>query len=244
MQLREVLKQKRSLGCFWLSLGSVPLAEFSADAGTDAVVFDGQHGLWERNNLENAIGIVKDKTIPIVRVADCSRFNISAALDAGAEGVIIPLIETMDQARQAINWARFPPLGSRSGGGVRPLKDFPAYKKQADKNTMVALMIETATGLDNLDDILSVDQIDMIFIGTGDLSLSMGVDVGDPKFEDVIQIIKENCVKSGIPAGIFTGNTEQAIRRQNEGFQLVVIGDDISLSRKMINGCVTVFAKK
>ncbi|MBL4800689.1 MAG: hypothetical protein JKY45_02275 [Emcibacter sp.] len=236
------LKQQ-TIGSYWLSLGSVPLAEFAADAGIEAVIFDGQHGLWERRNLEQAIGIVKDRTTPLVRVAECNRFHISSALDAGAEGIIIPLIETAEQAEQAIEWSRFPPKGSRSGGGIRPLRDFSSYKKSADEHTFVALMIETKKGAQNLADILAVKDIDMIFIGTGDLSLSLGVSANSPLLLQTIDHIKQSCNDSQIPVGIFTENLDQAMHRRAEGYRLVVIGNDITTNRNLMTEYASSFTQ-
>ncbi|NOZ42413.1 MAG: aldolase [Alphaproteobacteria bacterium] len=237
----EALRHGRTVGCFWLSLGSVPLAEFAGDAGVDAVVFDRQHGLWSRSNLENAIGLIKDRLIVLVRVADCSRFDISTALDAGAEGVIIPLIETAEQAARAVDWSRYPPHGSRSGGGVRPLADFSAYRKQADQATVVALMIETRTGLDNVDAIARTPGLDMIFIGTGDLSLSLGLAMDDPALEHAIQEIRQACDRADISCGIFTPDIDQARKRRDQGYQLVVLNDDITSNRQSYRTGLTQF---
>lgn len=236
--------KNQSVGCYWLSLGSVPLAEFAADAGIDTVVFDAQHGLWQRQDLEYAIGIIKERATSLVRVADCDRHHISSALDAGAEGVIVPFIETAAQARQAVEWSRYPPLGSRSGGGVRPLKDFAAYKKSADKKTFVALMIETAEGYRNLADILAVENIDMIFIGTGDLSLSLGVAMDDDIFIRALDDIRQSCKKSHIPVGIFTASLALARKRRDEGYNFVVIGDDITANRNIMADNAAAFSKE
>lgn len=231
MYFKEALRQKQTVGCFWLSLGSVPLAEFAADAGVSAVVFDAQHGLWERNNLESAIGLIKDHLIPLVRVADCSRFHISSALDAGAEGVIVPLIETAEQAAQAVAWSRYPPNGTRSAGGLRPLRDFAAYRLHADQTTVTALMIETRRGLENVAEIVKTPELDMIFIGTSDLSLSLGMKMNDPDLEKAIQKIKDACDGTHISCGIFTTSVDQARKRREQGYCLVVLGDDISANR-------------
>lgn len=231
MYFKEALRQKHTVGCFWLSLGSVPLAEFAVKAGAEAIVFDAQHGLWERNDLENAIGLIKDHLIALVRVADCDRFHISQALDAGAEGVIVPLIETAEQAALAVEWSKYPPKGTRSAGGVRPLGDFTAYKAHADQTTVTALMIETGKGLENVTEIVKTPELDMIFIGTGDLSLSLGIELGDPDLEKTIQKIKKTCDDTDVSCGIFTATMAQARKRREQGFRLVVLSDDISANR-------------
>ena len=111
----------------WLAMGSVALTEAAVQAGCDAIVIDLQHGLWERRELESAIGIVPHTIPVIVRVAENTVQAIGMALDAGAEGVMVPMIETAAQAKQALRAAKYPPHGVRSGGGVRPLRDFAAY---------------------------------------------------------------------------------------------------------------------
>lgn len=237
MTLKNMLQEKKTIGCFWLSLGSVPLVEFALEAKVEAVVFDLQHGLWDRAGLEQAVGIAGRKTIPLARVANCSRHDISSALDAGAQGVIVPMIETAQDAARAVNWSTYPPQGSRSGGGIRPLKDFGAYKKDCDATMVVAVMVETSKGLENIDKIAAVPGLDMIFIGTGDLSLSLGAAGTDPVMEDAVMRIRAGCDKAGLPCGIFTPDTATAVERRKQGFALVVVGDDISLSRRMIRKC-------
>ncbi|PCI47779.1 MAG: hypothetical protein COB49_06740 [Alphaproteobacteria bacterium] len=236
MYFKEALSRKHTVGCFWLSLGSVALAEFAVDGGAEAVVFDAQHGLWQCDNLESAIGQVRNHLIALVRVADCTRFDISQALDAGAEGVIVPLIETAEQAALAVEWSHYPPGGSRSGGGVRPLRDFATYREHADRTTVTALMIETRRGLDNVADIVRTPGLDMIFIGTGDLSLSLGLKMDDPGLEKAIQDIRDTCDGANIGCGIFTSGIEQAMKRRQQGYCLVVLSDDISANRSIYKG--------
>ncbi len=145
LPLRHRIGQSEPIGLFWMSLGSPAVIELAAQAAPDAIVIDAQHGLWDRQSIEYAIGIAS-KTAPVlVRVAENSANAIGQALDAGAEGVIVPLIETDSEAAAAVAAARFPPEGSRSGGGVRPLgRDFGAYYMNAMQHTIVGVMIESA----------------------------------------------------------------------------------------------------
>src|SRR5271165_4168010 len=126
--LRLRLNRGDTLAVFWLTLGSLPLCEMAARAEPDAIVIDMQHGLWDRLSMEAAIGCVPSRIPILVRVADNNLAAIGQALDAGAEGIIVPLVETAAQAREAATAARYPPKGRRSGGGVRPLVDFAAYR--------------------------------------------------------------------------------------------------------------------
>jgi len=229
-RLRERIRGGECIGCIWLALGSPAAAELAADSEPDAIVFDLQHGLWERQALEGAIGMVRAKAAPLVRVARNGPAEIGTALDAGAVGVIVPLVETAEEARQAVDAARYPPLGNRSGGGVRPLMDFKRYVPAANEHVLVAVMIETRLGVENAAAIAATPGVDMVFIGTGDLALSLGVfpDLG-PKHEAAIAAVQSACRKAGIPCGIFTLYSTMASDRRRQGFQCVVLGDDTTL---------------
>jgi 2-keto-3-deoxy-L-rhamnonate aldolase RhmA/NAD(P)-dependent dehydrogenase (short-subunit alcohol dehydrogenase family) len=228
--LRERIRSGDCIGCIWLALGSAAAAELAADSEPDAVVFDLQHGLWERQALEGAIGMVRAKAAPLVRVARNGAAEIGTALDAGAMGVIVPLVETAAEARQAVDAARYPPEGHRSGGGVRPLMDFKRYVPAANQHVLVAVMIETKRGVENAAAIASTPGVDMVFIGTGDLALSLGVfpDLG-PRHEAAIAAVQAACRKAGTACGVFTLYSTMASDRRRQGFQCVVLGDDTTL---------------
>jgi 2-keto-3-deoxy-L-rhamnonate aldolase RhmA len=222
-----------SVACVWLSVGSPVLAEFAAEAGALAVVIDLQHGLWERGSAEAAIGHIRKTAVALVRVAENRPHAIGEALDAGALGVIVPVVETAAEARLAIAAAKYPPMGIRSAGGIRPLRDFAAYVAAANREILVAVMIETARGLENIDEIVKVEGVDLIFIGPGDLALSLGeFPVAAAKLAAAIDRILATCKASGVPCGIFTGTAEDAGRRLGQGFQFVTACNDISLNRE------------
>jgi 2-dehydro-3-deoxyglucarate aldolase/4-hydroxy-2-oxoheptanedioate aldolase len=218
------------LGVHWLALGSAALAEASARAKPDAIVIDMQHGLWTRRELEAAIGVAPADLPVLVRVAELSAMAIGEALDAGAEGVIVPLVETAKQAARAVRLAHYPPRGKRSGGGVRPLADFVDYVESARHDTVVIVMIETARGLANAARIARTPGVDMVFIGTGDLSLSLGAFPGSGHLVDsACAEIHQACRAAWTPCGIFTGTVEAARRRREQGYRMVVTANDIDL---------------
>ena len=192
---------------FWLCTGSAALAELAAESGPDAVVFDCQHGLWDRGALAAAIPAVAPAT-PLVRVAANLPHLIGDALDHGALGVIVPLVESAVEAAAAVGAAHFPPRGTRSGGGIRPLRDFPAYVASSDQ-TLVAVMIETQAGLANAAAIAATPGVDLIFIGPGDLGLAIGADT----LEAGIATVLATARSAGVPCGIFTLGPEAAARR-------------------------------
>jgi 2-keto-3-deoxy-L-rhamnonate aldolase RhmA len=227
--LKSRLAAGGCLGVSWLALGSSAIAELAARARPDAIVLDQQHGLWERRELEAAIGLVPSEIPVLVRVAENSALAIGTALDAGAEGVIVPLIETAEAAAQAVRSSRYPPRGARSGGGVRPLQDFAGYLAGAGAITTI-VMIETRAGLDQAQAIAATQGVDMVFIGTGDLALSLGVGPAQPEHAAACRAIRRASDAANVPCGIFTGSTESARLRRDEGYRLVVVATDIELA--------------
>ena len=216
------------LGIYWLALGSAALAELAAAARPDAIVLDQQHGLWERRELEAAIGLVASQIPVLVRVAENSPLAIGTALDAGAEGVIVPLIETAEEAAQALRSSRYPPRGNRSGGGVRPLRNFSGYLAGADAIATI-LMIETRAGVAQAARIAATQGVDMLFIGSGDLALSLSAEPAEPEYTAACAAIRRAGDAAGVPCGIFTGSLAVARQRRDEGYRMVVVANDIDL---------------
>lgn len=231
--LQPTLKQRIASGeCLavsWLAFGSVAVADAAARARPDAVVIDMQHGLWDRHTLEAAIGAIPPRVPVIVRVAENSALAIGTALDAGAEGVMVPMVETAAQAREAVASAFYPPVGRRSGGGVRPLQNFPDYVQGAS-HVAVIPMIETAAGLANAEAIAKVQGLDMVFVGSGDLALSLQTWGGDPlKHVQACARIKRACDAAGLPCGMFTGTLKAAQEHHALGYLMVVVANDLDV---------------
>lgn len=225
------LERGETIGAVWLSLGSAAICELAARARPDAIVLDMQHGLWERLAVEAAIGATPSEVPVLVRVAENAPRAIGEALDAGAEGVIVPLIETAAAARAAVSAAHYPPRGGRSGGGVRPLADFASYVQGARVGTVVAVMIETARGVENARAIASVEGVDLVFIGTGDLALSLGVfPQFDARHDAACEAVRDACLAEARPCGIFTSGVDAAKARREQGYRMVVTVNDIELA--------------
>ena len=232
----------KTLPAIWLALGSPAIVEAAARAKPAVIVLDKQHGLFDRGALEPAIGLVPSDVSVMVRVAENSETAIGEALDAGAEGVIVPLVETAKQARRAVRHAHFPPFGARSGGGVRPLADFAGYFERAKAHTVVAVMVETKRGVKNARKIARVPGIDMVFIGTGDLAISVG---SFPNFDLTVMRaaakVHRACRKAWMPCGIFTPNADMAALRRSHGYRMVVVANDIEVVAKGFADAVTAF---
>lgn len=228
--LRYRLDKGDTLGVTWLMMGSVAMVEVAAKARPDGIVLDLQHGLWERKAVEEAIGIVPSDIPVLVRVAENSPLAIGQALDAGAEGVIVPLIETAKQARKAVDAARFPPHGNRSGGGVRPLSDFVDYVHGCERGIVVIVMIETERGVKNAREIAAVEGVDMVFIGTGDLALSLGTFPNfDARHDVACATVHAACKAEWTLCGCFTGTLDSARARRDKGYRMVVTSNDLDV---------------
>ncbi|CAH1648587.1 MULTISPECIES: aldolase/citrate lyase family protein [unclassified Chelatococcus] len=229
--LRQHLQEGGQFSVFWFSLGAPALIELAVTAGPDAIVVDAQHGLWDRHSLEHAVAATGGKVPLLVRTMDGTKGAISTALDAGAVGVIAPLIETAEEARHVVEAARFPPRGVRSGGGVRPLaSDFAAYYAAANTHTLVGVMIETMAGVANAEAIAAVEGVDLVLIGTGDLAISLGTfPAADPRHEEACNTVLAACRKAGVACGIFTPHAEAAARRAAQGYSLTVVANDIDV---------------
>lgn len=228
--LRDGLR-RGGVGAFWFSLGSPALVELSLPARPDAVVIDLQHGLWSRDGMEAALGLVPPGIFTVARLPDGTAREIGQALDAGAGCVLVPLVETAAEALACVRAAHYPPHGRRSAGGVRPLGgDFASYVAGARARTTVGVMIETAAGVEQAEAIAATPDLDFVFIGTGDLALSLGCFPGtDEPHEAACRRVLAACRSAGIPCGIFTTAAEDAARRLREGYALAVLANDIAL---------------
>jgi 2-keto-3-deoxy-L-rhamnonate aldolase RhmA/NAD(P)-dependent dehydrogenase (short-subunit alcohol dehydrogenase family) len=229
----SVLDKLRAGGCvgaMWTTLGSPTVAELMVEPGADALIFDLQHGLWTRPTLEAAIGMTRGKATPLVRTQDDSFFAIGNALDSGALGIIVPMVESAEQARRIVAAAKYPPEGRRSGGGIRPAIDMKNQLPKTNAAIFVAVMIETPAGVDNAAAIAAVPGIDILFIGPFDLSVATGTfpDFG-PNHEAAMQSVLQAARKAGKSCGLFTPGVTMAADRRLQGFQLVVLAYDQDL---------------
>lgn len=224
-RLRTRLSTGAPLGAHWFSLGSAALVELSARTRPDCVILDVQHGLWERLSLEAAVGACPPDVPCLVRVEDDAPASLARGFDCGAEGVIVPMVESAAQAAAAASNCRYPPRGRRSAGGIRPFVDFPSYMAAAEAAICVGVMIETADGLDAAEEIAAVAEVDFVFVGPGDLNLSLGRD--PERFEAGLARILAACAAAGKPCGMFTNDLDAAKRRAAQGFGMVTTSTDV-----------------
>jgi 4-hydroxy-2-oxoheptanedioate aldolase len=219
---------------YWLTLDSPVLAERLAGVGYDYVVLDAQHGeLDGRAQLAALIAVdATAEAAALVRVEANHGTPIGRALDSGAAGVIVPLINSVEDAAAAVAAARYPPAGLRSFGPLRSDLRIGPAPTEVNATVLVLGMIETAAGLAAVEDIAATPGLDGIYIGPADLSLGVGAAApGDPAAaEDLAAAmvrIRLACEHNGIIAGVHTPSGEVAAQRLAEGFTFVTVAHDV-----------------
>ncbi|MEM0906811.1 MAG: aldolase/citrate lyase family protein [Pseudomonadota bacterium] len=237
-RLKPRLAQGPAVGAVWCTLGAPVMVEVACRFAPDLIVIDMQHGLFDRPGLEVAVGL---STVPVaVRTRDDHPASIGEALDAGAEGVIVPLIESAEAAAAVASSCRYPPDGHRSGGGVRPLADMAAHAAHANAGVVAGVMIETERGVEAASEI-AASGVDLVFIGTGDLALSLSVAPGSPDHEAACETVRTAAQDAGIPCGIFAMDAGSAAARAAAGYHLSVAAIDLDILAHGIKHSVETF---
>jgi 4-hydroxy-2-oxoheptanedioate aldolase len=215
----------------WISLREPLLAEAAGLAGYDYVVIDMQHGLSDYSDVVPMVqAICRTGTVPLVRVPWNEPGVIGRVLDAGALGVIIPMVNSADDARRAVEACRYAPDGVRSIGPLvtrlRYGADFPG---QANDIVACIPMIETRQAIDDVDAILGVPGVDAAYIGPADLSLSLGLPPGPDNpgelFDGALARVVDACGRTGVIPGIHA-NAALAGKRHAAGFRMITVGFD------------------
>jgi len=224
----------------WLSIGSSYSAEAAGHSGFDCVTVDLQHGMYD---FETAIAMMQalssTPATPLVRVPSTDAALIMKLLDAGAYGVICPMVNTAEQAAEFVASTKYPPDGHRSFGPSRGLLYGGSdYFKHADDTIVRLAMIETVAGLENVEAICRVPGLDGVFIGPNDLGLTLGHGpAGDPVEPEVLAAvtkIRDTAIAGGKHAGIFCPSGKIAQSRIEDGFDFVVPNSDMNLFRQAI----------
>ena len=231
-RLQQIWADGESVINGWLHIPSTWSAEIMANAGWDSITIDMQHGM---HSMESAIQLIQaistTKTVPLARVNWNEPGSIMRLLDAGAYGVICPMINTREECEAFVGACRYPPHGYRSLGPTRArlvLGD--DYADQANNEVLTIAMVETKEALMNIEAIASVDGLDMIFVGTSDLRLSLTgkitPDDNDSEVDRALDTVISVCQKHNLLAGLFTTSPEYASRMIQIGFRFVTVKTD------------------
>jgi 4-hydroxy-2-oxoheptanedioate aldolase len=233
-RLRALLAEGGTAFGAWLLMASPAGAEMLGGLGFDYVCIDCQHGLLGVEDMRDIMLVLKGlATTPIVRVPANDASWIGKALDVGAEGVIVPLVNSKADAQRAAAACRFPPLGERSFGLARGHLPLGRNPDEINREVMCFPMIETREGLDAADAICTTPGIDGVYIGPSDLALSLGVPPLLPEppavHAEAVAAVRESCVAAGIVPAIHAHSGVDARARAAEGFRMVTCASDAAI---------------
>ena len=222
----------------WLSIGSSFSAEIMAAQGYDSLTVDLQHGALDASSVVPMLQAMRASGVtPLVRVPWLEPGAIMRALDAGAHGVICPMVNSAAEAAEFVRWMRYPPQGGRSWGPFRArLVEGDGYAEAANAGLLAIAMIETQAAMDNLEAIAAVPGLDALYIGPSDLTFSLGEGRLPPRFdpeaEEIVAAIRRVLAAAkanGLRAGLHCGAPEYAAQAVGWGFDLVTVSDDARL---------------
>lgn len=236
----------------WCSIGNPFTAEIMAAQGFDSITVDMQHGALDYSHLLPMLQAMRASgAVLMARVPWLEPGIIMKALDAGAYGIICPMVNTAEEAARFVSYMRYPPHGQRSYGPTRV--SFAAganYGGEANDNMLALAMIETAEGMANLDAIAATPGLDGIYVGPADLTLSLtegrlppGFDREEPEMIAALQKIVAACKENGIRAGLHCGTPDYAARAIGWGYDLTTVGGDARFLAAAAGAAVAGFRK-
>ncbi|MBX9579710.1 MAG: 2-dehydro-3-deoxyglucarate aldolase [Gemmataceae bacterium] len=237
----------------WLTLGSPLAARFLARGGWDYLTVDTEHnaiGIEAAANCYAAVAEVGG--VALCRVPAGRHDHIKRALDTGAHGVVVPMVNTRAEAEEAVAACFYPPRGNRSVGGSAHALNFGAtpadYYARANDELLVVLQCEHITAVRNFEQVFSVPGIDAVFVGPNDLAASMRSADGKPpppaEFDEALATVLAGCKKLGVAAGLHTFSAEEARRRIADGWQFLAVGSELRLMLDAANGVTNALGLK
>lgn len=230
--LKEKIREGKAALGLWLTIPSPDVSEALSTLDYDWFLFDLEHSALDEQSAQILMqGMRGDSITPLVRVAWNDPVMIKKALDIGAHGVLVPMVNTKEDAERAVSACVYPPVGKRGCGPKRPWIYDPDYLDTADEEILVIVQIETEEAVANIDAILSVEGIDGVFVGPFDLSISMGFKgkKDDERFQDAIETVRAAAERHGVASGMWEGAGKSVRERIEEGWQIIALGLDLYL---------------
>lgn len=237
-RVKEKLRAGEPVFGTWLSMGDLFATRLLARAGFDWLTLDMEHSPIDWSDAAMLFAAVADAgCVPLVRVPEGNHHYIKRALDAGAWGIIVPMVDTVEQARTAIAAAKYPPQGNRSAGGGMHAMNFGAsageYYDRANDEILVVLQTESPQGVRNAPEIYSLPGCDAIFIGPNDLRFRMRSPDGTFPTDEAHAAMIDEVVRVGQDVGTATGihamSSEEARQRVAQGMRFLAVGSDVKL---------------
>lgn len=234
--LRDLWRDGNDTLGLWAGFANVSSAEALGRAGADYVCVDTQHGLVDYSAAVGMMpSIMLGGTCPIARVPWNEPGIIGKMLDAGAYGIIVPMVNTAAEAQAAVSACKYPPIGARSYGpaGVAPRSENGDYFETSADKIACVVMVETAQALANVDEIVAVDGVDAVYVGPADLSISLGLpprnNDDEPVFVEALETIVTACKNAGVVPGIHSSGSLTP-RRLEMGFRMITVtADNVAL---------------
>ena len=222
----------------WLSTGDLMATRVMARTGFPWLTVDLEHSPIDWSQAGALFGTIADAgCVPLARVPRGDHDHIKRVLDAGAFGIVVPMVNTVEQARDAIAAAKYPPVGNRSLGGTLHALNFDAtpgdYFKRANDEILVILQTESPEGVDNAEAIYSLPGVDAIFVGPFDLTAQMrgpdGIDPSPAELEAMLQRVLAVGKKVKTPVGLHVQTVEAVKQRIAEGWQFIALGSELRM---------------
>jgi 2-keto-3-deoxy-L-rhamnonate aldolase RhmA len=217
----------------WIASASVVVADALKDLGFEWVMIDTEHSPINPETLAAIVAVFAGSgPVPLVRVGDVDQYLVKQALDAGAHGVLAPLVSTAEDARTLVRYAKYPPEGVRGAAAAAASRyglELKSYLREANGRTVVGVQIETRAALEHLDAIASVDGVDLLFVGPQDLTLSLGLgdDRSNPRVRDAMRDVVAACERHGKTPGTLVIDPEEKRVALELGFRFVSLAADL-----------------
>lgn len=237
--IKNPVKQKLqagelALGTFLFEFNTPGIIPIAAAAGAEFVLCDMEHSGWNFETIRRLTASAPPGVVPLVRVPTGQYHFVARALDMGALGIMVPLVETPDQVEQIVAAAKYPPLGRRGAAFGMPHDGYQPgdlHQKIAAANgeTLIIVQIETRSGLENVEQMAAIAEVDVLWIGQTDLSSSLGIpgQFDHPEFERAVDRVLSACQNAGKVAGFMPLSPEEARRFRDRGFRMLAYSGDV-----------------
>lgn len=238
--MRKKLAEQHAVYGLWVTLESPAITEIAVHCGLDWVVVDAEHGHMDWHNIvEHIRAAVRSNTVVLVRISNVDEGIIKRVLDIGADGIVVPHIESAADWKKALFYARYPPADVRGIGAERATQwgsNFAQHVKDADEHLLMIPIIESVKGGDNIDEIIAVEGTEIVFFGPADYSASAGY-AGEWEgkgIPETIDRVKNKIVAAGKNCGVMARSKDDLNHRCKQGFRMLSIGADAALLLKTI----------
>jgi 2-keto-3-deoxy-L-rhamnonate aldolase RhmA len=237
--LRERLEKGESAIGAWIATGSPNVVDILRNLRFDWLVFDMEHSPISIETVNHMVQVLNGSPItPVVRVGQVDQALMKLVLDSGARGIVVPLVNTPEEAERAVKFAKYPPAGIRGVAGAKASEyglTLSSYIRNANAQTTLIAQIETPEAVENIEEIVAVKGVDVAFVGPSDLTMTLGLydDRSNPKVVEGMQKVVRACTDAGKVAGVMTSNLDEVKLAVERGFKFISLGSD---SRHLMMG--------